>query len=127
MPVVTVVVVRVHVVRIEIEIVRVVRVVRIERRRPAVAVGTVIVQVVVVAIARGGQTVKWQPSGPGRWDARPGGVFPTATAARTGCIFTESTAFTAGVLHCTGTPMLVLSAGCSPRRQVVLIYYPSFQ
>lgn len=78
MPVVAVVVVRVHVVRIEVEVVRVVRVVCIERRRPIVAVGTDVVGVVVVAITRGEQTANWQPSGPGRWNARPGGVFPTA-------------------------------------------------
>ena len=76
MPVVAVVV-RVHVVRIEVHVVRVVRVVRIERRRPVVAVGTDVVQVVVVAVARGGQTANWRSSGPGRWNARPGGVFPT--------------------------------------------------
>lgn len=120
MPVVAVVV-RVHVARIEVHVVRVVRVVRIERRRPIVAVGAGIVEVVVVAIARSRQTVKWQPSDPGRWDARPGGVFPTASAAETDCIYIESTAFTADVLHCTGTPTLFLYAGCSPRRQVVPI------
>ena len=126
MPVVAVVV-RVHIARIEVHVVGVVRVVRIERRRPIVAVGAGIVEVVVVAIARRGQTVEWQPSDPERWDTRPGGVFPTANVARTGCTITESTAFTADVLHCTGTPTLLFVAGCSPRQQAVLICCPSFQ
>ena len=52
MTVVTVAVVPVDIVRIEVHVPRVVRVVRIERRRPIVAVGAGIVKIVVVAIAR---------------------------------------------------------------------------
>ena len=46
-----VVVVRVHVARIEVEVVRVVRVARVERRRPVVAVRANIVERPIVAVA----------------------------------------------------------------------------
>jgi len=52
---VAVVVVHVVIVRIEVEVPRIVRVVRVERRRPVVAVGTGIVEVAVVAVAGSGQ------------------------------------------------------------------------
>lgn len=55
MPVVTVVVVPVDIVGIEIHVPRVVRVVRIEGRRPVVAVGTRIVEVRIVPVASGGK------------------------------------------------------------------------
>lgn len=55
MPVVTVVVVPVDIVGIEVDVPRVVRVVRIERRRPVVAVGTDIVEIGVVPVTRGGK------------------------------------------------------------------------
>ena len=50
--IVAVVVVPVHIVRVEVRVPRVVRVVRVERTRPVVAVVVRVVQVVVVAIAR---------------------------------------------------------------------------
>lgn len=50
MTVVAVVVVPVHIVRVEVHVPRVVRVVRVERTRPIVAVVACVVQVVVVAI-----------------------------------------------------------------------------
>ncbi len=50
--IVAVVVVPVHIVRVEVRVPRVVRVVRVERTRPVVAVVACVVQVVVVAIAR---------------------------------------------------------------------------
>ena len=50
MPVVTVVVVPVDIVGIEVDVPRVVRVVRIERRRPVVAVRTRIVEIRVVPV-----------------------------------------------------------------------------
>ena len=53
--VVAIVVVPVHVVRIEVEVPRVVRVVLVERRRPIVAVVADIVEIRVVAIARSGK------------------------------------------------------------------------
>ena len=53
--VVAVVVVPVHVVRVEVHVPRVVRVVRVERTRPIVAVVARVVQVIVVAIARRGE------------------------------------------------------------------------
>ena len=53
--VVAIVVVPVHVVRIEVEVPRVVRVVLVERRRPIVAVVADIVKIRVVAIARSGK------------------------------------------------------------------------
>ena len=53
--VVAIVVVPVHVVRIEVEVPRVVRVVLVERRRPIVAVVAGIVEIRVVAIARSGK------------------------------------------------------------------------
>ena len=53
MPVVTVVVVPVHIVGIEVHVVRVVRVVRINGRGPVVAVGTRIVEVDIVPVACG--------------------------------------------------------------------------
>jgi len=53
LPVVAVVVVPIHVARIEVEVVRVVRVARVERRGPVVAVRAGIVEVAIVAIASG--------------------------------------------------------------------------
>ncbi len=50
-----VVVIRVAFVRIEVEFPRVVRVAGVERRRPVVAVGTSIVELVIVAVAGGRQ------------------------------------------------------------------------
>jgi len=55
LPVVAVVVVEVVVVRIEVQVPRVVRVVLVERRRPIVAVGAHIVEVAVVAVTRRGK------------------------------------------------------------------------
>ena len=55
MPVVTVVVVPVHIVGIEVDVPRVVRIVRIERRRPVVAVGTDIVEIGIVPVTCGGK------------------------------------------------------------------------
>ena len=55
MPVVTVVVVPVDIVGFEVDVPRVVRVVRIEGRRPVVAVGPGIVKVRVVPVACGGK------------------------------------------------------------------------
>ena len=53
--VVAVVVVHVHVVRIEVEVPRVVRVVRVERTRPVVAVVACVVELAVPAVAGSGQ------------------------------------------------------------------------
>ena len=50
-----VVVIRVAFVRIEVEFPRVVRVAGVERRRPVVAVGTCVVELVIVAVAGGRQ------------------------------------------------------------------------
>ena len=55
LPVVAVVVVHVAIARIEVEVPRVVRVVRVERTRPVVAVGPGIVELTVVAVAGSGQ------------------------------------------------------------------------
>lgn len=55
MPVVAVVVVDIHIVRVEVQIVRVVRVVCVERTRPVVAVRTCVVERRVVAVARSGK------------------------------------------------------------------------
>ena len=55
MPVVAVVVVPVDIARIEVHVPSVVRVVRIEGRRPVVAVGTGIVKVRVVPVTGGGK------------------------------------------------------------------------
>lgn len=52
MTVVAVVVVPIPIARIEVEVVRVVRVVRIERGRPVVAVGAGIVELAIPAVAR---------------------------------------------------------------------------
>lgn len=63
MTVVAVVVVPVGVARIEVEVVGVVRVVRVLRGRPIVAVATSVVEVAVPAIARSGQltpSLRWQ-------------------------------------------------------------------
>ena len=53
--VVTVVVVPVHIAGIEVHVPRVVRIVRIERTRPVVAVRTSIVEVTIVHVTRSGQ------------------------------------------------------------------------
>ena len=53
--VVAVVVVHVGVARIEVEVPRVVRVVRVERTRPVVAVAACVVETAIVAVARSGQ------------------------------------------------------------------------
>ena len=53
--IVAVVVVHVVVVRIEVEVPRVVRVVRVERTRPVVAVAASVVEAAIVAVASGGQ------------------------------------------------------------------------
>ena len=53
--VVAIVVVPIHVVRIEVHVVGVVRIVRIERTRPVVAVRTSIVEVTIVHVTRSGQ------------------------------------------------------------------------
>ena len=58
LPVVAVVVVPVHVARVEVQVVGVVRVVRIERTRPIVAVGACVVERRVVAPARSGEEAK---------------------------------------------------------------------
>ena len=55
MSVVAIVVVPVHVVRIEVHVVGVVRIVRIERTRPEVAVRPYIVEVTIVHVTRSGQ------------------------------------------------------------------------
>ena len=55
MTVVAVVVVHVGVARIEVEVPRVVRVVRVERTRPIVAVAAHIVELIVPAVAGSGQ------------------------------------------------------------------------
>ena len=55
MPVVTVVVVPVNIVGIEVDVPRVVRIVRIERRGPVVAVGTGIVEIRVVPVTGSGK------------------------------------------------------------------------
>ena len=54
-PIVTVVVVPVHIAGIEVHVPRVVRGVRVERTRPIVAVAACIVERTVVAVARGGE------------------------------------------------------------------------
>ena len=56
MPIVAVVVVPIHIVRIEVEVVGVVRIVRIERTRPIVAVRPCVVQITIVAIASSRKT-----------------------------------------------------------------------
>ena len=59
MPVVTVVVVPVDIVGIEVDVPRVVRVVRIEGRRPVVAVGARIVEIGIVPVASGGKELPY--------------------------------------------------------------------
>jgi len=54
--VVAVVVVRVDIVRIEVQVVGVVRIVGVRRRRPIVAVTTPIVETGAIAVASSGQT-----------------------------------------------------------------------
>ena len=55
MSVVPIVVVPVHVARIEVHVVGVVRITRIERTRPVVAVRTSIVETTIVHVTRSGQ------------------------------------------------------------------------
>lgn len=58
LPVVTVVVVPIVIVRIEVEFVRVVRIALVQRTRPIVAVRTSVVETAIVAITRSGEEKK---------------------------------------------------------------------